>query len=101
MAAVDTPPKKPRLLVRIAPSIGSGYADKRRAKFAAWKGPKAKAAGSAGRPFFLHSELGLSGTLGRHHVAEQVPGLALEALQLDRLDRIEVGGAGADRDAGQ
>ena len=36
-----------------------------------------------------------------HDIAEQLPGLALEAGKLDRLDRIEVGRAGVDRDAGQ
>ena len=44
---------------------------------------------------------GASAALGVHDVAEQFPGLALEALQLDRLDRIEVGRAGADGDARQ
>ncbi len=44
---------------------------------------------------------GRSAALGVHHVAEQLPGLALEALQLHRLDRVEVGGAGADEDAWQ
>ena len=37
-----------------------------------------------------------SAALGVHDVAEQVPALALEALQLHRLDGIEVGRAGAD-----
>src|SRR5258708_31269103 len=42
-----------------------------------------------------------SGALGRHDVAEQLPRLVLEARELDRLDRIEVGPAGADGAAGQ
>src|SRR5260370_25774801 len=42
-----------------------------------------------------------SGALVVHHVAEQLPGLALEARQLDGLDRIEVGRAGRDGDARQ
>src|SRR5262249_39804620 len=41
------------------------------------------------------------GGLVRQHVAEQLPGLAVEAGQLDRLDGIEVGRAGVDLDAGQ
>src|ERR1044072_3932162 len=35
------------------------------------------------------------------HVAEQLPGLAVEAGELDGLDRIEVSRAGVDLDAGQ
>src|SRR5581483_12521226 len=42
-----------------------------------------------------------SSALGVHDVAEQLPGLALEALQLHSLDRIIIGRAGAHGEAGQ
>src|SRR5476649_2054482 len=42
-----------------------------------------------------------SRALVREHVAEQRPLLAVELGQTHRLDRIEVGGAGVDLDAGQ
>ena len=45
--------------------------------------------------------LGSLAAFARQHVAEQLPRLAVEARQLDRLDRIEVGRAGVDLDAGQ
>src|SRR5260370_34425472 len=60
---------------------------------------KKKAAGLAGGPCVIQSPA--SAALGVHDVAEQVPGLALEALKLDRLDRIVIRRARADGDAGQ
>ena len=62
---------------------------------------KQAACSSAAFPLSRMRDGATQAALGVHDVAEQLPGLALEALQLDRLDRIEVGRAGVDRDARQ
>src|ERR671912_2283408 len=51
-------------------------------------------------PSKLSQAIGLA-RFGRQDLAEQLPGLALEALQLHSLDRVKVGRAGRDRDARQ
>src|SRR5262249_42096606 len=93
-ATRDAPPRNPRLLVTTAilPAArndGGVYVRVCRKK---------EGRGSAA---FRTSAAGKLCALGVHDLAEQLPALALETLQLDGLHRIVIGRAGADGDARQ